>query len=337
MLAGSATDILADMANIFYLMRRLRRTDRPNRAKPGVNRNRLISLLCLLGGGSLLGIKVNLAKTAGELGLSPLAFLSWSIIGATLVLFMVSAVRRTAVPLNRRTLEYYVVAGFVGVAGPSLIFFAAIPHIGASFVALITTSPPLLTYIGALALGLERFQIARALGVAAALAGTGVLIVKHLSAPGGQPVWLVLVLIAPVMLATGNLYRTLRWPAGMSPSTLAPGMLVAAALMLLGSGFLPGFSLAVSLGNVKAHILIAVQALVFAGFYLFLFHLQKAGGPVLLSLLGSVGAVVGVPIAIFVKNEAPPGGLILSAVLIAAGVALVTLGHARGLTKKSSV
>lgn len=328
---------MADMAKAFYLMRRSRRADKSNRAKPGANGAWLIPLLCLLGGGSLLGIKVNLAKAAGEFGLSPLAFLTWSIIGATLVLLAVSAVRRSAIPINRRTFEYYAVSGLVGVAGPSLIFFAAIPHIGASFVALITTSPPLLTYIGALALGLERFQIGRALGVAAALAGTGVLAMKHLSAPDGVPVWLVLVLIGPVLLATGNLYRTLRWPEGMSPSTLAPGMLVAATIMLLCAGLLPGFSLAVPVSSVKAMILIAVQALVFAGFYLFLFHLQKAGGPVLLSLLGSVGAVVGVPVAIFLQNEAPPPGLILSAVLIAAGITLITLGQARGLKKRSSV
>lgn len=319
------------------LIRRFMRTDKSNRAKPGANRAWLVPLLCLLSGGSLLGIKVNLVKTADDFGLSPLAFLTWSIIGATFVLLAVSAVRQNALPITKRTFEYYVVSGLVGVAGPSLLFFAAIPHIGASFVALITTSPPLLTYIGALALGLERFQTGRALGVAAALAGTAVLVVKQLSAPDGEPFWLVLVLIGPVLLATGNLYRTLRWPEGMSPSTLAPGMLVAAAIMLLGAGLLPGFSVAVPLGNVKAMILIAVQAFVFAGFYLFLFHLQKAGGPVLLSLLGSVGAVVGVPIAIFLQNETPPGGLILSAVLIAAGVALVTLGQARGLTKKSSV
>ena len=225
----------------------------------------------------------------------------------------------------------------VGVAGPSLIFFAAIPHIGASFVALIITSPPLLTYIGALAVGLERFQTSRALGVTAALSGTAFLAAQHLSAPEGKPIWLGLVLIGPVLLAAGNLYRTLRWPEGTSPSTLAPGMLVAAAIMLLCTGLLPGFSLAVPLDSAKPLVLIIMQALVFAGFYLFLFHLQKAGGPVLLSLLGSVGAVVGVPIAILVQNEAPPGGLFVSATLIAVGIALVTLGHSRALIKKTSV
>ena len=59
---------------------------------------------------------------------------------------------------------------------------------------------------------------------------------------------------------------------------------------------------------------------------LFLFLLQKTGGPVLLSLLGAVGAVVGVPIAIFLQGERPPEGLFLAASLIAVGVILVTWG-----------
>ena len=46
----------------------------------------------------------------------------------------------------------------------------------------------------------------------------------------------------------------------------------------------------------------------------------------LLSLLGAVGAVVGVPVAIFLQNESPPEGLILGASLIALGVILVTYG-----------
>lgn len=69
-----------------------------------------------------------------------------------------------------------------------------------------------------------------------------------------------------------------------------------------------------------------VQAGLFAGQFLLLFVLQKTGGPVLLSLLGSVGAVVGVPVAIFLQGENPPAGLFLGASLIALGVALVTWG-----------
>ena len=44
-----------------------------------------IPLLCLLVGGALLGIATNLAKFAVEIGLTPLAFLFWSISARGLV------------------------------------------------------------------------------------------------------------------------------------------------------------------------------------------------------------------------------------------------------------
>jgi len=286
----------------------------------------LAPLLCLLSGGVLLGLSTNLAKLAGDAHLPPLAFLCWSIIGAALVLMIVAAMRRDLPPVNARSLEYYAVSALVGVAGSNLIFFSAVPHVGAGFVALIISLPPLLTYIGALALKMERFHAIRATGVAAALAGAGILAARKLSAPDADVFWVLLALGGPVLLAIGNLYRTLRWPKGVSADALAPGMLVAAAVMLLGAGFLPGLSLAVPADQSLPFILIAVQSVVFAGMFLLLFLLQKTGGPVLLSLLGSVGALIGVPVAILLQGEAPPEGLFLGAALIVAGIALLTLG-----------
>ena len=297
-------------------------------ATPDVQRRKpwWVALLYLLAGGSLLGVSTNLAKLAGEAQLPPLAFLCWSIAGAALVLTLVAALRRDLPPINARTLEYYAVSALVGVAGSNLIFFSAVPHVGAGFVALIISLSPLLTYVGALALRIERFQAMRAAGVMAALAGAGVLAARKLAAPDADAFWIVLALVGPVLLAIGNLYRTLRWPAGVSADALAPGMLVAAAVMLLLAGFLPGLSLAVPMERSLPLVLIAVQAVIFAGMFLLLFMLQKAGGPVLLSLLGAVGALVGVPVAIFLQGEAPPDGLLLGAALIAIGVALLTLG-----------
>ena len=221
-------------------------------------------------------------------------------------------------------------AALVGVAGSNLIFVAAVPHVGAGFVALIISLPPLLTYVGALALKMERFQATRAIGVAAALAGAGVLAARKLSSPNADVFWILLALVGPVLLAIGNLYRTLRGPRGVSADALAPGMLVAAALILLSagllSGFSPSFSLAVPMEQNLPLLLIAAQSVIFAGMFLLLFMLQKTGGPVLLSLLGSVGALVGVPVAIFLQGEAPPDGLWWGAALIGVGVALLTLG-----------
>ncbi|WP_245932518.1 DMT family transporter [Isoalcanivorax indicus] len=290
---------------------------------------KLVPLLSLLSGGALLGLSTNLAKLAAEAHLSPLAFLTWSVVGAALLLMVVAAVRRDLPPVHIRALEYYGVSALVGVAGSNLIFFSAVPHVGAGFVALIISLPPLLTYVGALIWKLERFRMMRALGVAVALGGAGVLALRQYSAPDADGLWIFIALLGPILLAIGNLYRTLRWPRGVSADALAPGMLVAAAVMLLGTGLLPGFSLAVPLDRSLPLILIVVQAVVFSGMFLLLLMLQKTSGPVLLSLLGSVGAVVGVPVAIFLLGETAPDGLLLSAALIIVGVALLSLGKAR--------
>ncbi|OEY65931.1 DMT family transporter [Marinobacter sp. X15-166B] len=290
---------------------------------------RLAPLLYLLAGGALMGLSTNLAKLAGEAQLPPLAFLCWSISGAALVLMTVAALRRNLPPLTPRTLEYYLVSALLGVAGANLIFFSAIPHVGAGFVALIISLPPLLTYVGALVLHMERFQAPRATGVAAALAGAGILAANKLAAPDADVFWILLALGGPVLLAIGNLYRTLRWPPGVAADALVPGVLITAAVMLLAAGLLPGFSLVVPLDRHLPLALIALQSVVFAGMFLLLFLLQKTGGPVLLSLLGSVGALVGVPVAIFLLGEAPPEGLLLGATLIATGVTLLTLGRSR--------
>ncbi|TXD96262.1 DMT family transporter [Psychrobacter frigidicola] len=292
----------------------------------------LIPFTCLLAGGLLLGVSTNLAKYAGEIGLTPLAFLFWSITGAAIILLIVALLRHEKPPLSARSLEYYSIAALVSVAGSNLIFFSAIPQVGAGFVALIIALPPLLTYLGALALHIERFNMLRAFGVAAALAGAGVLAARKFAAPDASVLWILIALCGPVLLAIGNIYRTLRWPDNASPSALAPGMLIAAAIILGMVSLLPNFSLSVPLGEVMPFGLITVQAFIFAGQFLLLFLLQKTGGPVLLSLLGAVGAVVGVPVAVFLQGEAPPEGLILGASLIALGVVLVTWGGMRMAT-----
>ncbi|MGM8886633.1 DMT family transporter [Psychrobacter sp. 1U2] len=288
-----------------------------------------IPLLCLLVGGALLGIATNLAKFAVEIGLTPLAFLFWSISGAAIILSIVAYMRDEVLAPSARSFEYYIVAALVSVAGSNLIFFSAIPHVGAGFVALIISLPPLLTYLAALVISIERFNSWRALGVAAALAGAGVLAARKFSAPEASIFWIALALCGPVLLAIGNIYRSLRWPDNASPIALAPGMLIAAAIMLGLVGLLPGFTLAIPAATVFPISLIVLQACIFAGQFLLLFVLQKTGGPVLLSLLGAVGAVVGVPVAVFLQGEAVPEGLVLGGSLIALGVALVTWG---GLT-----
>lgn len=286
---------------------------------------RVITLVCLLATGTLLALSTILAKLATGVGLSPVALLAWSCLGAAGVLLGMAAARGHLPAFNLRTLEYALIAATVSFAAPNLLFYSAIPHVGVSFVALAIAFPPLFTYLGALALRIERFSIVRAGGVALALAGAAYIAVLKLNAPSGASGWVFAVLAGPILLAIGNLYRTLRWPKDARPDSLAANMLVAAAAMLLAVGMLPGFSLAVPPTR-GAALLIGAQIATFAAQFAIFFILQKRGGPVYISLLGAVAATVGVPVAILLLGEAAPAGLAIGGLLIAAGIALVTVG-----------
>jgi drug/metabolite transporter (DMT)-like permease len=270
-----------------------------------------------------------MAKIAADAGLAGLPFLTWSILGASMVLSANAALRRVLPPINRRTVEYFFVAALVTVAASNLIFFLAVPKVGVGFVSLAITLPPLLTYVGAIVLRMEAFSWLRATGVAAALAGAAYLALEKLASPSADITWIGLTLLGPVLLAIGNLYRSLRWPVGISAEALAPGMLCAATLLLIGVSFLPGFDLSVPSTTTTPLLLICGQTIVFAVQFSLLFMLQKAGGPVLLSLLGAVGAIVAVPFAVFLLGEDPPAGLLLGSLLIAVGIALVSAGTKR--------
>ena len=305
----------------------------------------LVPFLLLLVTGALLGVSTNLAKLAADAGLEPLAFLTWSVVGAALVLSAVEILRGRLLKLNARTLAYFMIAGFVTVAAPQLLFTAAVPRVGASFVALAIAFPPLFTYLGALLLGMESFGVRRAAGVAFALGGAALLAAYKLSAPDADAFWIAATLLGPVLLAVGNLYRTARWPEGAEADQLAPGMLAAGAIVLLLAGGVaalfpaapPDFSLAVPVDRLGPVLIILAQIATFSVQNVLFFRLQERGGPVYLSLLGSVGATVGVPIAVLLLGEAVPQGLVVGGALVALGVGLLTFGGPKaGGAKRAS-
>ncbi len=279
-----------------------------------------LSVAALIGCGTLIGLSTNLAKVAYQQNIAPLPFLAWSLAGAAFILCFISIAKKQPVLANKQAIHYYFIAALFSVVGSNLIFFSAVNHVGVSFVALTISLPPLLTYVAALSLGMESFSKWRATGVVFALAGTAVLVSASWSSAQSDRTWIVITLLGPILLAVGNIYRTRHWPTGAKPEALAPGMLLAATTTLIIIGtIVPGWSLAVQ-GGFNRYGLIALQSLVFSGQFLLLFVLQKAGGPVLLSLIGAVSAVVGIPFAMFLLDEPLLPALFPSALLIAAGI-----------------
>ncbi|WP_439534064.1 DMT family transporter [Polymorphobacter sp.] len=291
-------------------------------------RGLLYTLACLMGTGVLLALSTVLAKISASHGLAPLPYLAWSSLGAGILLFALAAARGITAPWNLRTLEYSFFSSIFGMAGPFMLIFTAVSHVGISFVALAIAFPPLFTYVGALLLGMERFALMRASGVALALIGAAIIALYKLGEANAPLPWIAATLTAPVLLAVGNLYRTRRWPPGARPEALAPCMLGGSGILLISLAVIPGVSLSLPTDRTTL-LLVAAQIANFTVQYTLFFILQHRGGPVMLSLIGAVSAVVGVPFAILVLGEAAPSGLFISAILILAGVWLTSWGGLR--------
>jgi drug/metabolite transporter (DMT)-like permease len=283
----------------------------------------LAPLFCLLAVGALLGLTANVVKIAVSSGWPPLAFLFWATLGAGLILLIVAIASGNKPGVGRPDIAYALVTGLLSIAAPNALVFAAVPHVGASFVAICLALPPLLTYGLALAIGMERLRASRAVGVLFGLVGAATLASAKANGGAVDPFWIFAALTGPVFITLGNIYRTLKWPAGASALSLAPGMLLGGSALLLpflaaiGATFFPARQDAAT-----SWILVA-QVAIFTATYALYFVLQRLAGPVYLSQIGSVGAVFGAALAVLVLGEPASARLLAAGGLILFGVFLV--------------
>jgi drug/metabolite transporter (DMT)-like permease len=76
-------------------------------------------------------------------------------------------------------------------------------------------------------------------------------------------------------------------------------------------------------------VVLAVAIVTFVAQYVALFRLQQVAGPVYLSQIGSVAAIVGSPVAVLALGEQLPDGFGLAALLIVLGLSIFQYRAAR--------
>lgn len=280
------------------------------------------ALLLITGG--LLGLIFPLGKIASTAGVSPVI---WSFVisfGVAMTLFAVDAVRGGLRRPDTHRLRYFFLAGTISYCIPNIIVFAAIPHLGAGFTAIMFTLSPVITLCLSLLLKLRRPD---GLGIAGIAVGFGgALVVATTRGELGQPAstaWVALGLLIPVALALGNIYRTMDWPAHAGSLELAYGSHFAAAGVLLVVGFASpwGFDPG-PLASVPLEV--ALQVASSAGLFVFFFRLQVVGGPVYLSQMGYVAAALGLVSGTMFLGETYAILTWVGAGIIAVGVAMTT-------------
>ncbi len=292
-----------------------------------------LALLFIVGG--LLAVSTVIAKAAPIFGWHPLALLQWSILGGAAGLFALSRLLsaganrqdRPVVEGGRRKLVTHLVFSGLLFIAPNMIAVVAASKVGAGFISLSYAFPLVLTYALAVVLRLERFRLLMGAGVLFGLLGGVLLAISGAEMSVDASWWSLFALTIPLFLATGNIFRSMHWPKGARPIDLALGMMAVGFLALSVFTAAVGVPVAPAAWTPEATGLLGAQIAIFALQYGLYFRLQQTAGPVYLSQIGSVAAVIGLGLGYLVFGEEPNAAKLAAVVAVGAGIVLVTLGR----------
>ncbi len=274
--------------------------------------------------GFLLGVGLPLGKIASAAGVHAMV---WSFVismGAGGVLLCVLLARRQRIRLTGHRLRYFLFAAAISYALPNLLVFSVIPKLGAGYTGIMYTLSPVVTLALSLLLGMQRPNALGMAGIAIGFAGAAlVALTRGEASQPADPVWVAIGLLLPVLLAVGNIYRTIDWPADTGPTELAVGSHLASAGMLLAAIVLiPGLSAFTPLAEVPW--VTFAQVVAAAAMFAFYFRLQAVGGPVYLSQIGYVAAAVALIAGTIFLCEHYRWETWLGALMVMIGVAITT-------------
>jgi drug/metabolite transporter (DMT)-like permease len=274
--------------------------------------------------GVVWGYSFSLAKMAMAGGAHPFGVTLWtSLIGAGLLIAL-SAARRRPISLKSDVMWLYIVCGLLGTVVPSILFFYAASKVPAGVLSITVTVVPILTFLFAALLGLERFASLRVLGVVCGAVAVMLLVGPETSLPDPSAApWVLLACGAGVCYAVENMILTLRMPQGVSPFMMTCGMFIAAAVMLtpvviVTDSFVP---LIWPWGQVEWAI-IGMGAISAVAYGLFIYLISYAG-PVFASQTAYTVTVFGVIWGMLIFGERHSVWIWLSLFVMMIGFALV--------------
>ena len=224
-------------------------------------------------------------------------------------------------PVTRKHLRFYFWSGMTAIALPNLLINFSVPHLGAGITALAFAFPPLCTLLIGILLRVERPSLRRTLGIFLGGIGTLMVVLPKDGLPADTSLfWLGLILLVPVSLGIGNIYRSRAWPQGSAPLPLAAGLLLGAAVELLP--FLPFGAGQIIPPDLSTGVYVAVAMTATTAGYAMFLELQRLSGPLYLSQAGYVVTMTGLLVATGVLGEHVSPWVWAAAAMILSGVAI---------------
>ena len=285
----------------------------------------LHAVLGIVALGSLWGLMMSLAKLATGAGIPPLSYSLWQSTGAGLLLLALAAWRGLKFGYRWEHFRFYLAMGIFSIALPNANMALCVQHIPAGLMALVVNLSPVVTYGIALALRLETFAAARALGVLVGLSGVVILLSPGAALPDPALLpGLLQALLTPVLYAVGNIIGVKLRPSDRNePPVMAAGMLGGALSFLLPASFAMGQFHPLWPPLAPGEIALVVVMFVSVASYILYFDLLRRVGAVFVSQASYAVALSGLFWGWLFFGETIGLGVVASAALIFTGLYLV--------------
>ena len=276
--------------------------------------------------GLLVGMSFTLSKVVAISAVPPFLALFGQVAVASAALSAMLLAKRIFPQVSPRYLVYYLGAGLLGVSLPALIGCSVLGHVTTGFYAALVTLSPMFTFVMTAVVERRMLPVHCLLGIMIGLAGISLATLRGLESSDIAPIWVVLALAGPAVLAAGNVFRSRAYPVGADPMTLAAGTLLL-QLALIGVALLVSGQIGDSaLLEPKAFAAIAGTGLITAVSYALTFEVQRRTDGVAFSQVGYFATLSGIAFGAVAFGEAVPPALIASLLLLFLGLA-ITSGH----------
>jgi len=174
----------------------------------------LVGVLLLLGIG--WGSTQSLGKLAVSSGHQHFGLIFWQLVIGAVVLGTLNLLRRKSFAISRAGLRFAVVIALIGTLIPNSTFYLSVAHLPGGVMSILISTVPLLSLPLALALGMDRFDALRLLGLCCGVLGVALIALPQTSLPSPDMVaWLPVALIGPLFYAMEGNYVAKWGTAGL--------------------------------------------------------------------------------------------------------------------------
>lgn len=223
-------------------------------------------------------------------GLHPVHAALFQAIGCTVAIAAFDRRALRCLPKRKDGLVYFIVASLLGFTVPRLVVSSVVSHTGVGLATLAFTMPLVVTYGIAVATKLEAFDRQKFALLGVTLAGALLYVGTRIDGMAAGGMWIALLMLAPLSLGIGNIYRSTAWPEALRPTTAALATSVCALITYLAIATVAPVTTPIAFfeDGTRIALLLVFMAAAAVG-QMLLFHLQHAAGPV---YIGQAGALV---------------------------------------------